>query len=96
MLAGQSFAFFVLFLPEALELLQKPPYPPEKVEEDMGIVAERFGMTVEEFKDLLDAPIRSFKDYKSYYSLLHRLRWLVKLCAKMGLVSEMVYEKYAK
>ena len=81
---------------EALELLEKPPYPPEKVEEDKRMVAQRFGITTQEFQELLDSPVRSFRDYKSYYSILHRLRFLVKLAAKMGVVSDMVYEKYSR
>ncbi|MDG6220335.1 MAG: N-acetyl sugar amidotransferase [Candidatus Thermoplasmatota archaeon] len=79
---------------EALQKIKTIPYPPDKVNEDKDAVLARLGLAESEWEEIMKAPIRSFKDYKSYYSILHRLRFLVKIASKMGIVSEMVYEKY--
>ena len=48
---------------EALELLEKPSYNPETVESEMEYIAKKFGISVEEFKNLLEAEPISYKYY---------------------------------
>lgn len=50
---------------EALAKLEKPAYDPEKIAEDFEYVATKLGISVEELQGYMDAPNKSFRDYKS-------------------------------
>ena len=50
---------------EALEELKKPAYDPETISQDFEFVANKLGISVEELQSFMDAPNKSYKDYKS-------------------------------
>lgn len=50
---------------EALEKLSKPAYDPETIHHDFEFVATKLGITVEELQSYMDAPNKTYKDYKS-------------------------------
>lgn len=50
---------------EALERLATPAYDPETIHQDFEYVATKLGITVEELEKYLNAPNKSFRDYKS-------------------------------
>lgn len=54
---------------EALEELKKPAYDPETIKQDFEYVANKLGITVEELQGYLDAPNKTYKDYKSQESV---------------------------
>lgn len=81
---------------EALEILMEKPYPDEKINEDKHYILEKLGLTKEEFDKIMSSPIQSFIDYPSYYKLIRKLRFFIKIACKLKLVPEILYEKYAK
>jgi N-acetyl sugar amidotransferase len=50
---------------EALEKLSKPAYDPETIHHDFEFVATKLGISVEELQSYMDAPNKTYKDYKS-------------------------------
>ena len=50
---------------EALENLSKPAYDPETISQDFEYIATKLGISVEELQSYMDAPNKTYKDYKS-------------------------------
>lgn len=50
---------------EALESLSKPAYDPETISQDFEYIATKLGISVEELQSYMDAPNKTYKDYKS-------------------------------
>ena len=50
---------------EALEKLKSPAYDPETIHQDFEYIATKLGISVEELKSYMDAPNKTYKDYKS-------------------------------
>jgi N-acetyl sugar amidotransferase len=55
---------------EAIEKLSKPAYDVETVAQDFEYVATKLGFTVQEFQALMDAPNKTYRDYKSNMALI--------------------------
>ena len=56
---------------EALEKLSKPAYNEEMIAHEFEYVATKLGITVEELQGYMDAPNKSYKDYKSMKYIYH-------------------------
>ncbi|MDC6362079.1 MULTISPECIES: N-acetyl sugar amidotransferase [Flavobacteriaceae] len=54
---------------EALEELKNPAYDPKTIKQDFEFVANKLGITVEELQGYMDAPNKTYKDYKSQESV---------------------------
>lgn len=54
---------------EALEELKKPAYDPETIKQDFEFIANKLGISVEELQGYMDAPNKTYKDYKSQESI---------------------------
>lgn len=54
---------------DALEELKKPAYDPETIKQDFEFVANKLDISVEELQSYLDAPNKTYKDYKSQESI---------------------------
>lgn len=54
---------------EALEKLSRPPYDEETIKQDFEYVATKLGISVDELQGYLDAPNKSYRDYKSQESI---------------------------
>jgi N-acetyl sugar amidotransferase len=50
---------------QALEELNKPAYDSDTIHQDFEYIATKLGITVEELQSYMDAPNRTYKDYKS-------------------------------
>ena len=50
---------------EALEKLKSPAYNPETIHQDFEYIATKLGISVEELQSYMDAPNKTYKDYKS-------------------------------
>ena len=48
---------------EAIELLNEPSYDHNQIDKDKVYVSKKFGITLDEFEDILNAPPKSYKDY---------------------------------
>ena len=57
---------------EALQILEKPSYDPELMEQDKEYVAKKLGITVQKFEEIIEGPNRTPADYKNSM-------WLIKL-----------------
>ncbi|MBG6131702.1 N-acetyl sugar amidotransferase [Aquimarina sp. EL_43] len=54
---------------DALEELKKPAYNPETIKQDFEFIANKLGISVEELQGYMDAPNKTYKDYKSQESI---------------------------
>ena len=54
---------------EALEKLSQPAYDEETICQDFEYIATKLGISVEELQGYMDAPNKSYKDYKSQESI---------------------------
>lgn len=50
---------------EALKNLERPAYDPETIATDFEYIATKLGISVEELQSYMDAPNKTYKDYKS-------------------------------
>jgi len=50
---------------EALEKLKKPAYDEESIKQDFEYIANKLGITTEELQSYMDAPNKTYKDYKN-------------------------------
>ena len=50
---------------DALESLLKPAYDPKTIKQDFEYIATKLGISVEELQSYMDAPNKTYKDYKS-------------------------------
>ncbi|WP_109436452.1 MULTISPECIES: N-acetyl sugar amidotransferase [Aquimarina] len=54
---------------DALEELKKPAYDPETIKQDFEFIANKLGISIEELQGYMDAPNKTYKDYKSQESI---------------------------
>ena len=50
---------------DALKQLEKPAYDPETIKQDFEYIATKLGISVDELQGYMDAPNKTYKDYKS-------------------------------
>jgi N-acetyl sugar amidotransferase len=67
---------------EALERLKTPAYDPETIDDDFNYIANKLGITSTELKGYLNAPNKTYKDYKNQQSIYD---WGAKIMRKLGL-----------
>lgn len=54
---------------KALEELKSPAYDPETIKQDFEFIANKLGISVDELQGYMDAPNKTYKDYKSQESI---------------------------
>ena len=75
----------------AIQEYSKPPHiEPELIE----YFKKRLGFDHEEYTKIMNGPIKSFRDYKTYKRKFERLRPLFYVLAKANLVPMSFYIKY--
>lgn len=77
---------------DALEIIKKDPYSGGI--ESLDYCLKKLDLTYEDFNNIMNEPVKSFKDYKSYYSLVILLKSPIKWGNKIGVVPDTVYKKY--
>jgi N-acetyl sugar amidotransferase len=76
---------------ESLEILNKSyPYEPELI----NYTISKLGITKESFEQILKEPIKTFKDYPTYYNLIKVFRFPIWVAAKMGIIPYLLYQKF--
>lgn len=78
---------------QALEEIQQPP---EFDEEILTEVKKRLNLTNEEFEQVINAPKRTYKDFKTYHETFKRLRPFFYLMYKTNRVPKSFYLKYTR
>ncbi|HXG72263.1 MAG TPA: N-acetyl sugar amidotransferase [Gemmatimonadaceae bacterium] len=65
---------------QALEEIKRPPYPEAVQQEDIVYVCKKLGLSRSEFDLIMESPVRSFRDYRNWYSvwqgMRHSVNWL--------------------
>lgn len=56
----------------ALELLAVDPYSDKQAKEDMAYIAKKLGLSIEEFKNIIDGENKTFRDYPNHYWWIRR------------------------
>lgn len=64
--------------------------------EDVDFVIKKLGFSNDEWKEIMKAPRKTFKDFHTYYSYIQKLKYPMKFAADMNLIPKILYEKYAK
>lgn len=71
---------------QALEELKKPLYDDYELKEDKAYIAKKLGISLEEFENILDAPISTYADFSNFnrkYQVMKKLQsFLSKLLNK--------------
>lgn len=63
---------------EALEILKKPPYYKELAMEDMKFIAKEMGISIEEFRKLMEEKNKNYMDYPNGYKYINMARNIAK------------------
>ncbi len=66
---------------------------PTATERQIETCLERLGMTAADLERNLAAPVRNFRDYRTYYSFMSRMKLPLRVMARLGVVPETTYEK---
>lgn len=69
---------------EALRQVEEVDYEPLLIEQDREFFLKKLNLTPAEFQAIMDAPVRSFKDYKNSYGFVQFLRRSVNELRKRG------------
>jgi N-acetyl sugar amidotransferase len=77
---------------EALEVIKKDPYTGGM--ESLDYCLKKLDLSYEDFDKIMNDAPKSFKDYKSYYSLVKTLKTPISWGNKVGIVPDTVYKKY--
>ncbi len=78
---------------EALVKIKEPkPFDKDILDE----VKKRLGFIDEEFDATMNAPKKTFLDYKTYKQTFEKLRWLFKILSNMNLVPKSFYLKFTR
>jgi hypothetical protein len=59
-----------------------------------AMVLERLGLTRADLDAIVASPPRHFEDFKTYHPTMRRLEPLVRAAVRLGILSQMVYDKY--
>jgi N-acetyl sugar amidotransferase len=77
---------------DALKEVQDTTYPYDQELVDYTI--SKFGFSTTEFDEIMNAPLKSFHDYSTYYPMMKTLALPVKIACDCGLLPELLYQKY--
>ncbi|MBS4034565.1 MAG: N-acetyl sugar amidotransferase [Ignavibacterium sp.] len=77
---------------EALEIIKKDPYSGGI--ESLDYCLKKLDLTYNDFDGIMSESPKSFKDYKSYHSLVKALKTPISWGNKVGIVPDTVYKKY--
>ena len=78
---------------EALRKIQEPKLIDDSI---LNLVKKRIKLTNQELKKIIEAPPKTYRDFKTYKPLFEKLRPLFWLMYKINLVPQSFYMKYTK
>lgn len=76
---------------EALKELSQPPHLDEEI---LELVKKRLGFDDEQFKQVMEQPLKTWHDFPTYKKTFERLRPLFYLLTKIGRIPESFYIKF--
>jgi N-acetyl sugar amidotransferase len=77
---------------DALEQIKRSPYPLDEKIVDYAI--KKLGLSAEDFKNIMSAPIKSFVDYPTYFPLVQFFWFPLFIAYKLNLVPKILYYKF--
>ena len=60
----------------------------------VNYTVSKLGLTDEEFRDICTAPLKTFRDFPTYYDIIKIFRMPIKLACRYNLLPHIFYEKY--
>ena len=63
---------------------------------DVNFVIKKLGFSQKDWDLLMGAPRKTFNDFPTYYSIIKRLKFPMKVAAELNLIPKILYEKYTK
>jgi N-acetyl sugar amidotransferase len=72
---------------QALATMEEPIYDPALLKQDLEFVVKKFGLTPEEWEEIMRAPPRSHLDYPGHHILLYRMDPLRRMFRKAATAS---------
>lgn len=79
---------------KALEEIKASPYHYEQ--ETVDYVINKLEISKEEWKKIMELPIKSHDDYKTLLPFIRAMRWPIKVATKMKILPRILFLKYAK
>ncbi len=65
------------------------------VKEDLtDYVCKKLGLTLDDFNSIMEAPNKSFREYRSSYDTILKFKWLIRLLVDRGVLSPVIYHKF--
>ena len=77
---------------DALEEISHSDYIHD--DKTVAYAIHKLGLTQEEFDKIVNLPVKSHDDYKTYLPLMRLLRFPIRIAAKLRLVPHILYLKY--
>ena len=75
---------------EALEELKNPPGDPDRLREDLTYVVKKFDLDVADFERVMTLPRRSYRDYRNESIRYERIKRLMKILQRAGVLRHQV------
>jgi len=76
----------------AIEEIKNKPY--EYDQELVNYTVAKLGFTQKEFKKIMELPIKSFRDYPTYYPYVRLFKWPLMLAVRLKLIPDLLYQKF--
>jgi hypothetical protein len=64
--------------------------------ETFEFIKKKLDINDEEFQKIMNAPINTYKDFKTYDTYIKKLKYPLKIAASLNIIPKILYEKYAK
>jgi hypothetical protein len=74
-------------------MMKSPPYLEDEI---VSLVKKRLGFSDEEFGNIMNLPIKTFKEYKTYKKTFEYMRPFFWLMYKLDRIPKSFYDKYTK
>jgi len=81
---------------DALMKLESPACSDEMVQEDIGYLCKRFGISLEDFEGIMNFDPRPQSEFDSYYPLICKLRHVIDIAYRLHLSPTKMYGDYKR
>ena len=71
---------------QAIKLISNTDYPDSQINDDKEFITKKFSLSSHEMEKILKLKNKTFKDYKSYYPFLKRIRYVIKLLSRLKIL----------
>ena len=77
------------------EALEEISHPYEIGDDSViDLCIKRLGLKREEFDEIVNQPVKTFRDYPTNYTLIRFAKWPIWLMSRIGLLPSVTYLKY--